>query len=355
MSEVKEYESTELFVSDLKKKFGESSICRLGERSSLDVKVRSSGSLMLDLALGGGYPEGRLVELQGKPKSGKSSLASLAIAEAQLVEDRDCAIIDLEQTFNPTWARTLGVDTDRLYISQPDTYAENIYKMIEMMLGSKRFSIIVLDSVAGLITKEELENDDWTKDRVGGTSRLNSKAMRLLVNSGLLSKSGTTLIFINQIRDLIGGFSMYGPQTTTTGGRALSHNYSQIIEVNLGEQFAKGTGTTKQVLGQKTKIKVTKNKIAAPYRTAELDLYYETGFDKVKELVDVAKAVNVLQGTSWIKLMNPLTGEVILDGAGNEMKFNGVVKAVEAINESIKLEEDLFDKVYELVNQVIRG
>jgi recombination protein RecA len=182
MSEAKEYQSTEMFVSDLKKKFGESSIYRLGESTSLDVKVRSSGSLMLDLALGGGYPEGRLIELSGKPKSCKSSLACLAIAEAQLVEEKDCAIIDLEQTFHPSWARTLGVDTDKLYISQPDTYAENIYQMIEMMLASKRFSIIVLDSVAGLVTKEELENEDWTKDRVGGASRVNSKAKRVLVN-----------------------------------------------------------------------------------------------------------------------------------------------------------------------------
>jgi recombination protein RecA len=324
----------------------------------MDIKVRSSGSLMLDLALGGGYAHGRVIELSGKEKSGKTTLANLAIAEAQLVEpDKENALVDLENAYNPTWAKTLGVNIDKLLISQPDTYAENVFAMIEMMIVSGRFANIVLDSVAGIITKEEFENDDWEKEgRVGGSSKFLTKAMRKLVASGVLTKSGTTLIFINQLRDAIGAFSPFGTPTTTGGGRALKHAYTHQLEVSMGEQFAKGNGASREVLGQKIKVKVAKNKIAAPHRTAELDLYYATGVDKIFELVSVAKTIGVLQGTSWLRYMNPTTGEVFSDKEGKEMKYNGLAKVIEAMKEdAVQTGGEMYNQMYDLVNSVLRG
>lgn len=346
----------ENIVLDIRKKFGEQSIFILGKEEKAQIKVRSSGSLLLDLALGGGYPQGRIVELRGQEKSGKTTLACLAIAEAQATEkDKLNAIIDLEHSFNPEWAKIVGVDIDKLLISQPDTYAEKIYEMIEHMLLSEKFAIIVVDSVASMICKEEFEDKDWESSKVGLSARLNAKAMRRLVSTGLLQKSGTTLIFINQLREKIGGFSMFGTPTETTGGRALRHNYSQILEVALGEQFVKGTGENKQVIGQQIKVRCVKNKIAPPYRTATIDLYYDTGVDRITELVNVAKAIGVLDGSNWLKLVNPLTGEIITDESGKEIKFNGVAKTVEALKEDIAKEGKLYETIFKLVNEVIRG
>lgn len=342
----------------IRKEFGEQSMFILGETDKLDVRVRSSGSLMLDIALGGGYPMGRVVELRGAEKSGKTTLANLAIAEAQLREpELECGIIDLENTFNPEWARKMGVDTSKLFITQPDTYAEKVYQLVEFLIKSKRFSILVLDSVAGLVPKGEFEEDDYDKEsRVGGNSKLNAKAMRKMVNSGLLTESGTTLIFINQLRDKIGGFSMYGTPTDTTGGRSLKHAYTQQLDVSVGEFFAKGTGASREVLGQQSKIKVAKNKIAAPFRTATIDLYYEHGMDRVAELVQVAKAIGVLQGTSWLRFLDPVTGEIKVDEEGKELKWNGEKAMKEALNADIESNEGkLYYEIEEAVQSVIRG
>lgn len=208
-------------LKSIRKEFGDTSMFILGETDKLDIKVRPSGSLLLDVALGGGYPHGRVVEFRGSEKSGKTTLANLAIAEAQRNEpELECALIDLENSYNPNWAKTLGVDTDRLFITQPDTYAEKVFQMLEYLISTKRFSIIVLDSIAGLVPKGEFEEADYDKEsRVGGNSKLNAKAIRKIVNSGILTDSGTTLIFINQLRDKIGGFSMYGTPTDTPGGK----------------------------------------------------------------------------------------------------------------------------------------
>lgn len=350
-------ERNELLKS-IRKEFGEQSMFILGQTDKLDIKVRSSGSLLLDVALGGGYPQGRIVELRGAERSGKTTLANLAIAEAQRNEpDLECALIDLENTYNPEWAKKLGVDTDKLFVAQPDTYAEKVFTMIEYLLKSKRFSIVVLDSVAGLISKDELEQDDWTKEsRVGGVSKLNAKAMRKLVNSGVLTQSGSTLIFINQLQDKIGGFSMYGPATTTGGGRSLKHAYSQQLDVSVGEYFAKGTGDKRVVLGQQAKVKVAKNKIAPPLKQAKIDLYYDYGMDKIMEIVMVAKEIGVLTGTSWLKLVDPSTGEFIKDDEGNELKWNGTTKTHEAMVEDIENNEGaIFVQLEDFVHQVIRG
>lgn len=341
-------------------KMGEKAMIILGDpESDSDIKVRSSGSLQLDYALGGGYGEGRLIVLTGPEHGGKSTLASLAIATAQATEpDKENAYIDLEQTFNPEWAETLGVETDKLFLSQTSTYGENVYDLLSTLVETGRFAYIVVDSVDGIIPKAEFEEESWEKEsRVGGASKLNTMAMRKIVYSGALRKSGTTLIFIQQLRDKIGGFSMHGTPTDTVGGRSIKHAATQRLEVSRGDQFAKGQGMDRIVLGQQTKIRIAKNKISAPYKTASLDLYFDTGVDKIAEVVNVAKAIGVLNGTSWLKFMDPTTGEIFYDVSGkNEIKFNGVTKTIEALKEDIQNNGgELYYKMFDLVNQVLRS
>lgn len=346
-------------LAAIRKEFGEQSMFILGQDERLmNIKVRSSGSLLLDLALGGGYPHGRVVEFAGREKSGKTTLLNLAIAEAQRAEpDKKCAIIDLEHSYNPQWAETLGVDTSKLFFSQPDTYAEKIFDMIEYLVQTGEFSIIGLDSVAGLIPKEEFESDDWEKEsRVGGNSKNNAKAIRKIVNSGLLTKSGTTLIFINQLRDKIGGFSPFGTPTETPGGRSLKHAYTQQLDVSIGEYFTKGTGDKREVLGQQIKVKVSKNKIAPPFRQATIDIYYAYGMDKVMELVNVAKEIGVLEGSSWLKFVDPRTGEIFYGDDQRELKWQGKDKTREALIEDIEQNGgQIYTKMYNLVQDILRG
>lgn len=350
---------TKDFVTSFRKEFGDDSIFLLGEDEVLtDIKVRSSGSLLLDLAMGGGFAQGRLTLLQGAAKAGKTSIACLAIAEAQKNEpDKDNIVIDLENSFNPDWAKTLGVDIDKLMVVQPDTHAEKVYDMIEYMLKKGNFSYIVLDSLDGLVPKEELEETDWDKEsRVGGTAKLNSKAMRKIVNSGLLRESATSLIFIQQLRDRIGSFSLYGTPTTVTGGRSIQHAATHILEVAIGDYFTKGAGSDRKYFGQQIRVKVTKNKIAPPFRQATIDLYYEHGVDKIAELVAVAKEIGVLQGSNWLTLVDPRTGEVMEDEEGNALKWNGTKKTQEAIMNDIKNGEGkLYFKIFNLVQDIVRG
>jgi recombination protein RecA len=346
-------EDRDKFIASINKEMGSDLICLGNTPKVADISFRSSGSLMLDYALGGGFPEGRIIQLAGMEKAGKTTVFCMAVAQAQNTEpEKENILIDLEYGFNPEWAQKLGVDTDKLIISQPDTYAEKVYELIEKLLESKRFAYIGLDSVSGLIMKAEYENDDWEKaSRVGGASGLNTMAMRKLVNSGLLTKSGTTLVFINQLRDKIGGFSPFGgPVTTTTGGRSMKHAFSQMVDITIGEQFAKGTGDARVVFGQQLKAKVSKNKVGAPYKTATLDLYYENGVDRVMELVNIAKYLGVFQGTNWLKLCDPTTGEIF-----EEIKFNGVVKAVEALREDVNGAGELYIKIYDIVNRTMRS
>lgn len=346
-------------LNQIRKEFGEQSIFILGQDERLmDIKVRSSGSLLLDLALGGGFPCGKLVEFAGKEKSGKTTLLNLFIAQAQRDEpDKKCAIIDLEHTYNPKWAEVLGVDLNRLYFSQPDTYAEKILEMVHYLVKTGEFSVIGLDSVAGLIPKEEFEQDDYEKEsRVGGTSKLNAKLIRKVINSGDLTKSGTTLVFINQLRDKIGAFSPYGTPTETPGGRSLKHAYAQQLDLSTGEYFTKGSGQSKEIVGQQIRIRVSKNKIAPPFRTASIDLYYENGVDKLMELVLVAKELGILQGSSWLKLIDPETGEIVTTETGEEIKFHGVGKAREALVDDIQNNGGkLYSLLYNIVQELIRG
>lgn len=343
----------------VRKEFGQDSMFILGDEKSLTgVKFRSSGSLMLDIALGGGLAEGRLCLLKGPEKAGKSSILYLAIAEAQQKEpNKKCGIIDLENAFSPDWAVKLGVDLDSLFIAQPDTSAEKVYDMVEFLVQTGEFSILGVDSVDGLVTQAELEEEDWTKEsRVGGTSKLNSKGMRKIIYSGLLRRSGTTLIMVQQLRDAIGQFSAYGTPTTSTGGRGIRHASTQTLEVSIGDLFTKGSGSSKETLGQQIKVKVSKNKVGPPFRTAAIDVYYEHGVDRIMELVNVAKAINVLSGTSWLRVVNPLTGEVVNDAEGNELKFNGAAKVKEAIADNIENGDgSLYDTIYDLVQEVLHS
>lgn len=192
----------EKLLCQIRKEFGEDSIFLLGKEEKLmNIEVRSSGSILLDLALGGGYPKGRLVHIAGVEKAGKTSLLNIAIANAQKNEpDKKCAIIDLEQSYNPEWAKKLGVNLETLYFAQPDMYAERVFSLIEYLLKTKEFSIIGLDSVAGLVPRTEFEESNWEKEsRVGGSAKTISVAIRKLINTGLLTDSQTTLIFINQL------------------------------------------------------------------------------------------------------------------------------------------------------------
>lgn len=351
--------TSEQLLNSIRKEFGENSIFILGQNEKLfDIKVRSSGSILLDIALGGGYPQGRVVQLAGPEKAGKTTLLNLAIAEAQKNEpDKDCAIIDLEYSYNLEWAKKLGVDLNRLHFSQPDMYAERVFSMLAYMLKNGNYSIIGIDSVAGLVPKAEFEEDDWDKEgRVGGSSKVISQAIRKIVNSGLLNTSGTTLILINQIRDKIGTFSLYGTPTDMPGGRALKHACTQILEVSIGDYITKMSGKNKEYLGQQIKVRVSKNKIAPPFRTAAIDIYYDYGVDRVMELIHVAKELNILSGSNWLKLINPLTGEVIYNDKGEEIKFNGVMKAREALVDDINNNGGkIYNLIYDIVQQVVRS
>ena len=346
------------FVQTFRKEFGDNAIFRLGDGKLSDIEVRSTGSLMLDLALGGGWAKGRLHLLAGAEKAGKSSIAYLSIAQAQQEEpDKDNVVIDLEHSLNPRWCSLLGVDMEKLMVVQPDAPAEKVYDMIEYMIKEGNFAYIILDSVDGLVMKAELEEEDWGKEsRVGGTSKINSMAMRKIVNSGLLSKSGTSMIFIQQLRDKIGGFNPYGPSTQTSGGRAIKHNSTATVDVSMGEMFTKGNGKDRKHFGQQIRCKVSKNKIAPPFKTATIDVYYEQGVDRIGELVAIAKEINVLEGTSWLKLMDPRTGEVFMDEEGNELKWHGINKVKESLMDDVEFNEGkMYLKINDLVNGVIRG
>lgn len=348
-------------LAQIRKEFGNQSMFLLGKNERLStIHFRPSGSLNLDIACGGGLPEGRLIGLHGAESSGKTTLLNLAIAEAQRREpDKECALIDLEHSYDAVWASKLGVDLSRLFITQPETWAERVYDMIEYMLRTERFSIIGLDSVDGLVPKDEFEQEDWDKEsRVGGTSKINSKAMRKLVNSGLLTKSGTTLVFINQLRDKIGGFSPYGTPTTTNGGRSLKHAATINIEVSRGEFFTKGSGASREVLGNRINCKVSKNKVAPPHKQATLDMYYATGPDRVRELVLVAKEIGVLSGTSWLTFNDPRSGEIFFSDieAQKPLKWNGVDKVIEALFEDIETGGgETHSKMFTIVNEILRG
>ena len=274
----------EQVLADIEKQFGKGAIMKLGAKEHMEIDVTSSGSLALDIALGvGGYPKGRIIEIYGPESSGKTTFALQAIAEVQKEGGR-AAFIDAEHALDPVYAKNLGVDINELLLSQPDT-GEQALEICEALVRSEAVNIIVVDSVAALVPRAEIEGD-MGDSHVGLQARLMSKALRKL--SGTINKTKTTAIFINQLREKVG--VMFGNPETTPGGRALKFYATIRLDVRRGEQIKVGD----QILGNKTNIKVVKNKVAPPFKTATVDIMYGEGVSREGEVIDIASDLNIL-------------------------------------------------------------
>ena len=290
----------EQVLADIEKQFGKGAIMKLGEKGVNNIDVVSSGSIMLDNALGvGGYPKGRIIEVFGPESSGKTTIALHAIAEVQKTGGR-AAFIDAEHALDPVYAKKLGVDTDNLLLSQPDT-GEQALEIVEALVRSGAMSIIVIDSVAALVPQAEIEGE-MGDSHVGLQARLMSQALRKL--GGVINKTNTICIFINQLREKVG--VMFGNPETTPGGRALKFYSSVRLDVRRGEQI-KVNG---DVLGNKTVIKVVKNKVAPPFKTAEVEIMYGEGVSKIGEIIDMGVNLGIIDKSgAWFSYKGDKIGQ----------------------------------------------
>lgn len=293
-------EALDKALKSIERQFGKGSIMKLGEQAEQKMETVSSGSLAVDVALGiGGYPRGRVIEIYGPESSGKTTVSLHAIAEAQKTGGT-AAFIDAEHALDPVYARNLGVNTDELLLSQPDT-GEQALEIAEALVRSGAVDIVVIDSVAALVPKAEIEGE-MGDAHVGLQARLMSQALRKL--SGAINKSKTTAIFINQIREKVG--VMFGSPEVTPGGRALKFYSSVRLEVRRAEAIKQGT----EMVGNRTRIKVVKNKVAPPFKQAEVDIMYGEGISKEGELLDIAAELDIVEKSgAWYSYQGERLGQ----------------------------------------------
>ena len=295
-------------MKQIEKEFGKGSIMKMGEAAKLDVKAVSTGILPLDVALGiGGLPRGRIIEIYGPESSGKTTVTLHMIAEMQK-QGGTAAFIDAEHALDPVYAKNLGVDLDELLVAQPDTGEQGL-EIADSLIRSAAVDMVVIDSVAALVPKSEIEGD-MGDSHVGLHARMMSQAMRKL--AGVISKTDTIAIFINQIREKVG--IMFGNPETTTGGRALKFYSTIRLEVRKGEAIKQGT----EVVGSRTKVKVAKNKVAPPFRTAEFDIMYGEGFSRVGSILDMGVELEIIDKSGAYFSYN---GERLGQGKENAKKF----------------------------------
>ena len=315
-------------IKQISKEFGEGSIMKLGENLSMNIEVIPTGSINLDLALGvKGVPRGRVIEVYGAESSGKTTIALHIVAEAQK-NGGVAAFIDAEHALDPVYAKALGVDVEELLISQPD-YGEQALEIADLLVRSNAVDIIVVDSVAALVPKVEIDGE-MSDQQMGLQARLMSKALRKL--TATLNKSKTSMIFINQIRDKIGGFG-FGPQTTTTGGKALKFYASVRMEVKRVGQVKQGD----EVIGNETLVKITKNKVAPPFKEASFQIMYGKGISKVGEVLDIALDNDIVQKSgAWFSF-----GDIRL-GQGKEN-----------VKTRLENEKELFEEIERKVLEII--
>ena len=298
----------DMALKQIEKQFGKGSIMKLGEKTDRNISTSPTGSLTLDVALGiGGYPRGRVIEIYGPESSGKTTVALHAIAEVQAAGGQ-AAFIDAEHALDPVYAQKLGVNIDELLLSQPDT-GEQALEIAEALVRSGAVDIVVVDSVAALVPKAEIEGE-MGDSHVGLQARLMSQALRKL--SGAINKSNTIAVFINQIREKVG--VMFGNPEVTPGGRALKFYSSVRLDIRRGEAIKSGN----DIVGNKTRIRVVKNKVAPPFKTAEVDIMYGEGISREGEIVDLGVEMEVVQKSgSWYSY----EGERLGQGRENSKQF----------------------------------
>lgn len=328
-------QALDMALRQIEKQFGKGSIMKLGEESEQKIATIPSGSLALDVALGvGGYPKGRVIEIYGPESSGKTTVALHAIAEAQR-QGGNAAFIDAEHALDPNYARALGVNIEELLLSQPDT-GEQALEIAEALVRSGAVDIVVVDSVAALVPKAEIEGE-MGDSHVGLQARLMSQALRKL--SGAINKSNTIAIFINQIREKVG--VMFGNPETTPGGRALKFYSSIRLEVRRAETLKQGN----DMVGNKTRIKIVKNKVAPPFKQAMVDIMYGEGISKEGEILDIGSELDIIRKSgSWYSYNDERLGQG-RENAKQYLKENESVYT--DIHEAIRAHYQMTDDVTE--------
>lgn len=320
-------EAVKAALAQIEKKYGQGAIMKMGDASRVDIARMPTGSISLDMAIGGGLPKGRIIEIYGPESSGKTTLTLHMISEAQKLGGQ-AAFIDAEHALDPEYARAIGVDIDNLLISQPDT-GEQALEIVETLVRSNAVDIIVIDSVAALVPAAEIEGE-MGDAQMGLQARLMSQALRKL--AGIISKSNVTVVFLNQLRMKIG--VMFGNPETTTGGNALKFYASVRMDIRKIANIEMGTGDDKEVIGSRVRVKIVKNKTAAPFRVAEFDIMYGSGISYEGDLLDLASKFDVVKKSGAF-----YTYKDLKLGQGREnakMFLKGDSKTMNLIKEDLK-------------------